>query len=458
MTASSVDTAIAVSGIAKKYCLEKVSAKAPHTGLTGTLTRLRGLLGGRNKSAVTTSEFWALDGVTFDVTRGERLAIIGRNGAGKTTLLKILSRIVAPTRGEARIRGRLTSLLEVGTGFQNQLTGRENIFVNASMHGLSKKETQERLEQIIEFSGVDRRFIDMRVKHYSSGMRVRLAFSVAAHLDPDILLLDEVLAVGDMAFQEKCLERVEGMMKERRTLLLVSHDMTSVARYCNRAIWLEQGRVLMDGPSQDVVAAYTQMARQAITARRWTPGMPVETDHPRPLSAVNPSVETEPVVLGPEGIVQEPPCTRFVSVSVIDKDRRELKGATVDQKIGIEFVYDILRGGKVILPAATLHNTTEVHLFTAVYTEPGFMQKPKEVGRYVSVMWIPPHLLNTGAAFVTVSLTTPGSGKLERHVVIEKALTLDIFEVPFGTPSARGAYRELKGAVRPLLEWETARV
>jgi len=467
-TAATVDTAISVKDISKKYRIEKIDGKAPHFGLMSPLHRLRGILTGKGGGAVYVKEFWALEGVTFEVARGERLAIIGRNGAGKTTLLKILSRIVAPTRGEARIRGRLTSLLEVGTGFQNQLTGRENIFVNASMHGLGKKETQEKLEQIVEFSGIDRRFIDMRVKHYSSGMRVRLAFSVAAHLDPDILLLDEVLAVGDMAFQEKCLERVEGMMKERRTVVLVSHDMSSVTRYCTRAIWLEQGHVVMDAPSQEVVTAYTAETRKAITSRRWT-----QEDSQRGAAANRqaqlPRFEegngagssgpepSEQIVLGPEGVLREPPAARFVSACVVDKDRREVKGVTVDQTVGIELVYDVLCGGKVILPAATFHDAANVHLFTAVYTDPEYMQKPKEAGRYVSVLWIRPHLFNTGTMYATISLTTPTSGKLERHVVIDKALTLDVFEAPFGTPSARGTYREVKGAVRPLLEWETSK-
>ena len=229
-------------------------------------------LAGRPSGRPPVKDFWALHGVTFDIARGERVGVIGRNGAGKTTLLKILSRIVAPTRGEAHIRGRLTSLLEVGIGFNDALTGRENIFVNASMHGLGRRETAERLEEIVEFSGIDRRFIDMRVKHYSSGMRVRLAFSVAAHLEAEILLLDEVLAVGDLAFQEKCLERVEGMMETQRTVIFVSHDLNSLTRFCDRAIWLEQGRVVLDGPAKDVVAAYADKVRRAVTARHWRRG------------------------------------------------------------------------------------------------------------------------------------------------------------------------------------------
>jgi lipopolysaccharide transport system ATP-binding protein len=225
------ELAIRVRDLSKRYRLEQARTRAPHTGLLQPfLTLLR-----PRRASASGKDFWALDGVTFDVARGERVGLIGRNGAGKTTLLKILSRIVAPTRGEARLRGRLTSLLEVGTGFNDALTGRENVFVNASMHGLGTAETAARFEEIVEFSGIDRRFIDMRVKHYSKGMRVRLAFSVAAHLDADILLLDEVLAVGDLAFQEKCFERVEGMMQTKRTVMFVSHDRSSLTRFWSRA-------------------------------------------------------------------------------------------------------------------------------------------------------------------------------------------------------------------------------
>lgn len=443
-----IDWAITVRDLSKKYRIEKVAVKAPHAGLLdGLAAPFQRLLGRGGPKETAVKEFWALDGVTFDIARGERVAVIGRNGAGKTTLLKILSRIVTPTRGEARIRGRLTSLLEVGTGFQDALTGRENVYVNASMHGLSRKETDTRFDEIATFSGIEPRFLDMRVKHYSSGMRVRLAFSVAAHLDPDILLLDEVLAVGDIAFQEKCLERVEGMMREQRTVLLVSHDMSSVTRFCQRAIWVEQGRVVMDGLAKDVAAAYTEQARKAVTARRWSAGSQEEASASPPTSA--------PAVAGTSGSDPGAPQGSFVSVCLIDADHRELKAPTVDQRFGIEFVYDVLADDKLVLPAATFHNAEEVHLFTSVYTEEEQMRKPKARGRYVSVLWIPPHLLNTGLTHISVSLTTPTSGKLERHVVIDKALTFDIFEAPFGARSARGVYRDVKGAVRPLLDWET---
>jgi len=343
------------------------------------------------------------------------------------------------------------------------------------MHGLGTRQTEERFEEIVEFSGIDRRFIDMRVKHYSSGMRVRLAFSVAAHLDADILLLDEVLAVGDLAFQEKCLERVEGMMQGRRTVVFVSHDLNSVTRFCDRAIWLEQGRVVLDGTAKEVIAEYAGKVRRATTSRRWR-GAALDGSEAAALPALNDGVGVaEPVgpdtplpaacpdtaeaaMLGAGAIIKEPPWAEMVAVGMIDGDDRELKVATVDQKIGIEFVYDVLRSGKVILPAANFHTADDILMFTAVYTDLENMRRPKEMGRYRSVLWIPPHLLNVGPIKVTVSLTTPVSGKLERHAMIPAALSFEVCEAPLGVRSARGSYREVKGVVRPLLDWQTARL
>jgi lipopolysaccharide transport system ATP-binding protein len=202
--------------------------------------------------------FWALRDVDLEIVRGERLGIIGRNGSGKTTLLKILSRIIYPTSGEARIRGRVASLLEVGTGFNTNLAGRENIYLNASIHGLSRQEIEARFDEIVAFSGVGR-FLDTPVKYYSSGMYMRLAFAVAAHLDPDVLMLDEVLAVGDAAFQEKCLGKVaELTSSQRRTVIYVSHNMESVASLCTRVLWLDAGEARYLGDPETAIAAYYQ--------------------------------------------------------------------------------------------------------------------------------------------------------------------------------------------------------
>jgi len=202
--------------------------------------------------------FWALQGVSFDVQAGEVVGIIGRNGAGKSTLLKVLSRITEPTTGRVEIAGRVASLLEVGTGFHPELTGRENIFLNGAILGMSRKEIKRKFEEIVAFSDVER-FLDTPIKRYSSGMVVRLAFSVAAHLEPEILIVDEVLAVGDQAFQRKCIGKMSGVAKSGRTVLFVSHNMAAVENLCSRAILLERGERVADCEPQQAIAAYSAL-------------------------------------------------------------------------------------------------------------------------------------------------------------------------------------------------------
>lgn len=214
--------------------------------------------------------FWALRDVNFSVMQGEVVGIIGRNGAGKSTLLKILSRITAPTTGRVELRGRLASLLEVGTGFHPELTGRENVFLNGAILGMRRSEIQMRFDEIVAFAEVDK-FLDTPVKHYSSGMYVRLAFAVAAHLDPEILVVDEVLAVGDAAFQRKCLGKMGSVAGSGRTVLFVSHNMAAVAALCSRAICLSEGGIKVDGLPQEAIATYhaniEELATQPLTDR-----------------------------------------------------------------------------------------------------------------------------------------------------------------------------------------------
>src|SRR5450759_1572081 len=203
----------------------------------------------------THEEFWALKDVSFDIQQGDRVGIIGRNGAGKSTLLKILSRITEPTSGRVSIKGRVASLLEVGTGFHPELTGRENIFLNGAILGMSKVEIKKTFDQIVAFAEVEK-FLDTPLKRYSSGMYVRLAFAVAAHLEPEILIVDEVLAVGDAQFQKKCLGKMESAGREGRTVLFVSHNMVALKSLCEKAIWINAGRVVEKGRAEDVVTNY----------------------------------------------------------------------------------------------------------------------------------------------------------------------------------------------------------
>ncbi len=241
---------IRVEHLSKQYLLGKASQQ------TMLRERLANFL--RNpfaKETAVTDTLWALRDVSFGIKEGEVVGIIGRNGAGKSTLLKILSKITYPTTGRVKVRGRVASLLEVGTGFHEELTGRENIYLNGSILGMKRREVEAKLDQIIEFAGV-KRFIDTPIKRYSSGMRLRLGFAVAAHLDPDVLIVDEVLAVGDAGFQKKCLSVMEDLRKGGRTVLFVSHNMAAVENLCSRGIWIDIGSVRQDGPTHEVIESY----------------------------------------------------------------------------------------------------------------------------------------------------------------------------------------------------------
>lgn len=262
------EVAIRVDGLSKLY---HVGHGASYFSLRESLARLPGRLLGRREAADHRDELWALRDVSFEVRRGEVLGVIGRNGAGKSTLLKILSRITRPTAGRAEVWGRVGSLLEVGTGFHPELTGRENVWLYGAILGLGRDEIRRKFDSIVAFSEVER-FLDTPVKHYSTGMQVRLAFSVAAHLEPEVLLVDEVLSVGDTAFQRKCLAKAGSIASEGRTVLFVSHDMAAVQRLCQRAVLLNQGCVETAGEATQVVECYLAGADRASTVwRRSTP-------------------------------------------------------------------------------------------------------------------------------------------------------------------------------------------
>jgi len=239
---------IEIQGISKKYKLR---------GQEMPYLTIREALLGKNKQRIK-NEFWALKDISFDVFQGESIGIIGKNGAGKSTLLKILSKITPPTEGKIIARGRVASLLEVGTGFHPELTGMENIYLNGSILGLKKIEIKKKIDQIIDFSGVEK-FIDTPLKHYSSGMQLRLAFSVAAFLEPEILVIDEVLAVGDSEFQKKCLGKMEDVSRSGKTILFVSHNLSAVSQLCSKSILLDKGQILKQGETSTIISAYNDL-------------------------------------------------------------------------------------------------------------------------------------------------------------------------------------------------------
>ena len=236
-----------INHIGKKYNINRVAG-----GYLSLRERLVEKLAFRRNH---TEEFWALNDISFSVEQGDSIGIIGRNGAGKSTLLKILSKITPPTTGRIISRGRIASLLEVGTGFHQELTGRENVFFNGSLLGMKRKEIDAKFDEIVDFSGTEK-FLDTPLKHYSSGMQLRLAFAVAAFLEPEIMIIDEVLAVGDAEFQKKCLGKMEDVSRSGRTILFVSHNLDSIERFCKQSVWLDHGKLVTAGSTHDVVTAY----------------------------------------------------------------------------------------------------------------------------------------------------------------------------------------------------------
>lgn len=367
---------------------------------------------------------WAVKNLSFEVKQGEVLGIIGRNGAGKSTLLKILSKITPPTTGQIELRGRVSSLLEVGTGFHPELTGRENVYLNGTVLGMRKKEVDRKFDEIVDFSGVEK-FLDTPVKRYSSGMKVRLAFAVAAHLEPEILIIDEVLAVGDARFQKKCLNKMQDVGQEGRTVLFVSHNMSAVTRMCKRAIHLHDGQLVQDGIASDVVSEYLDTGIGLSNIKEW------------------PDITNAPG----NDIVR----LRVVRVKNVEG---QIQGAVdIRQSVALEMEFDVLEGGHVLMPYFEVINHENTNVFATVDQDPEWRNRPRQVGRYVSTAWIPGNLLSEGTLFVNALMRTT----ITKHQFF-KANDAVIFHIndSIDGDSARGDWMgDMSGAVRPLLKWET---
>jgi len=370
------------------------------------------------------SEFWALKDISFDVMQGEIIGIIGRNGAGKSTLLKILSQITEPTEGYAEIRGRVGSLLEVGTGFHAELTGRENIFLNGAILGMKKAEIERKFDEIVAFAELGK-FIDTPVKHYSSGMYVRLAFAVAAHLEPEILLVDEVLAVGDARFQRKCLDKMQDIGQQGRTVLFVSHNMPAITRLCPRTILLDEGKSVIDGPSHQVVNVYLGSGLGTTAAREW------------------PDLNKAP---GNEIV-------RLCAVRIRTENGQITSAVDIRKPIGIEMEFEVLKPNHILVPNFHFLNEEGVYVFIASDQDPAWRRYPRQVGRYISTAWIPGNFLAEGSLIVGAAIST--MDPVIVHFYERDAVAFQVIDSLDGN-SARGDYAgPMPGVVRPLLHWAT---
>jgi homopolymeric O-antigen transport system ATP-binding protein len=405
---------IKVENLSKVYSL----GGARHNSLRDTLA------GFFRRSASAKEKISALDNVSFEVADGETLGIIGNNGAGKSTLLKILSRITKPTSGTAEIRGRVGSLLEVGTGFHNELSGRENIYLNGAILGMQRAEIEKKFDEIVAFSELEK-FLDTPVKHYSSGMYMRLAFGVAAHLEPEILIVDEVLAVGDISFQRKCLNKMKTVSESGRTVLFVSHDMSAINRLCSRAIWLKNGRLAKDGETSEVVTAYLNEQAATGAEKSW------ENARKAPGNEI----------------------TRLRRVRVCNEAGETTSSMDIRRPIGIEMTYEVLEAGKILVPNFHFYNEQGACIFIAHDWSEPWRYTPRPAGIYTSTAWIPGNFLAEGYVFVTVVVST--YQPLTVHFTERDAVTFNVIDSLDGD-SARGDYAGvLPGVVRPILEWET---
>lgn len=425
------DLAIHVYNLSKQYRIGKVlnGYSTLRETLTERLVRPMRWAGQLLQHGVSDQDkpdesIWALRNVSFSVRPGEVIGIIGRNGAGKSTLLKILSQITEPSEGFADIYGRVASLLEVGTGFHPELTGRENAYLNGAILGMPKAEIERKFDEIVAFAGVEK-FIDTPVKHYSSGMCVRLAFAVAAHLEPEILIIDEVLAVGDAVFQKKCLGKMEGVAKEGRTVLFVSHNMLAVQNLCHRVLWLDDGQVVEDGIPGEVVVNYLRTAASSLTEQVWDDVMQAPGNHKVRLHKVLARGSNNE---RPEHITTNNPCAIEVTYW------NQVQNAALHVTLHVYTEQGILAFSTGSAQAATLEDVT------------------LDVGLYRSVCYIPGNLLNSGVHRIVLLVVENRTHVIYRH---EDVLSFEVLEM--GKRQFGWQGRE-PGAVRPHLEWMTDRV
>jgi lipopolysaccharide transport system ATP-binding protein len=428
--------AIEILGVSKEY----------YRGVHHTHTRLlsgvisqwgKRLLGkaGDDYSTVDVEPFWALKDITLTIEQGEVVGIVGRNGSGKSTLLKIIAQITAPTTGEIRLRGRTGTLLEVGTGFHPELSGRENVYLNGAILGMSRMEIDRKFDKIVDFSGVEA-FIDTPVKRYSSGMHTRLAFSIAAHLEPDILIVDEVLAVGDADFQRKCIARMKELTREGRTVLFVSHSMSSVKQMCQKALYLQKGRVVAFKAVDEAADEYQRDLMGTAGVGAWHCA---EFDVSQPNVEIFSERNSEVVCMGGSVETEDGMCSGTLPIEC---------------SIHIKLRYRVLND----LPFALVPN---FHF----YDEAGarvFISMPESVpsskaGGYCVTCVVPPFQLNNGRYYVNPAISS-FSQQPSVHFSVVEALRFEVVEHPMVDERRHGWQLALPGTSRPRLVWSSQRL
>jgi len=416
-------TAIRAAGLSKQYFVPGARPRSDSIR-DEAVDRVKALLG-RGGSRDSADLFWALRDVSFDVNAGDVVGVVGRNGSGKSTLLKILSRITEPTEGTADIHGRVGSLLEVGTGFDRELTGRENIYLSGAILGMRRAETRRKFDEIVAFAEVER-FIDTPVKRYSSGMFLRLAFAVAAHLESEILLLDEVLAVGDANFQRKCLGKMEEVAGVGRTVLFVSHNLGAISRFCRTCIWLDRGVLKAYGPAADVVGTY-------LSRTGGTQDVGV---------LVFPDDDTAP---GSEYI-------RLLGARIVNHRDEITTAPDARYPFHVDIEYRILRKSSGLRIGVTLLGRDGTPLLATKDLDVLPEDLERAPGRYVSRCEFPGELLNTGQFFVSIGSDTPMQ---QSHFFLDRALRLTLEHVGgVGGHTADGRV----GLIRMRMNWQMSSV
>ncbi len=391
------------------------------------LTRLQRMTKFRDNTSLNDEEdvIWALKNVSFEVNRGEVLGIIGRNGAGKSTLLKILSRITEPTGGSVELHGRVSSLLEVGTGFHSELTGRENIFLNGTILGMRKREIEEKFDEIVSFSEIGK-FMDTPVKRYSSGMYVRLAFAVAAHLEPEVLLVDEVLAVGDIPFQKKCLGKMSNIARGGRTVLFVSHNMEAIKKLCGRAILLHQGKIVMEGAPDEVINKYLGGEVVCTGERVW------------------PDIDKAP---GDNAV-------RLQAIRVLDRNKKVCLNFDVRDPVSIEIEYRVLeKDRRLVVHLVFINQKGHTIFISRDNLDSPWKDTICPTGYFRDICHIPGDFLNEGEISVECHITTVGTANTG-HVSEQDLVTFRVSD-RMNTGGVRGNYPLywVPDGVRPRLFW-----